>query len=68
MPGAVIRLLVSPGDTVTAGDVLLVLEAMKMEHGVRSPVDGVVGEVLVAPGQQVDAGQPLLVVGEVTQT
>jgi propionyl-CoA carboxylase alpha chain len=62
MPGTVLRVAVSQGQTVAAGDVLLVLEAMKMEHGVRAANDGTVAELLVEAGQQVDAGAVLAVV------
>ncbi|HUR51404.1 MAG TPA: biotin carboxylase N-terminal domain-containing protein [Mycobacteriales bacterium] len=62
MPGTVLRVAVEPGDDVKAGDALVVLEAMKMEHGVRAVADGRVEEVLVTPGQQVDAGAVLAVV------
>ena len=62
MPGTVLRVAVTVGDPVAAGDVLVVLEAMKMEHGVRAPVDGFVRELLVEVGDQVDAGTVLLVV------
>jgi propionyl-CoA carboxylase alpha chain len=62
MPGTVIRVAVEAGDEVKAGDVLLVLEAMKMEHGIKAEADGTVGEVLVTSGQQVDAGAVLAVV------
>jgi acetyl/propionyl-CoA carboxylase alpha subunit len=64
MPGAVLRVLAEPGAEVAAGDVLVVLEAMKMEHPVRSDRDGVVEEVRVSPGQQVENGSVLVVVGE----
>jgi acetyl/propionyl-CoA carboxylase alpha subunit len=64
MPGAVVRVDVAAGDTVTAGQVLLVLEAMKMEHPVTAPVAGTVREVAVVAGQQVDGGQVLAVVDE----
>jgi propionyl-CoA carboxylase alpha chain len=64
MPGGVVRVLVATGDPVTAGQPLLVLEAMKMEHTVAAPVDGLVAEVAVAPGDQVDTGQVLVVVEE----
>jgi len=64
MPGAVVRVLVEPGDTVVAGQTLVVLEAMKMEHSVHAPSAGVVAEVRVQPGQQVDAGSVLAVVDE----
>jgi propionyl-CoA carboxylase alpha chain len=62
MPGAVGRILVAVGDRVAADDVLLTLEAMKLEHAVRAPADGVVDQLLVAPGDQVDTGSLLAVV------
>jgi acetyl/propionyl-CoA carboxylase alpha subunit len=62
MPGAVVRVLSAAGDTVAAGQPLVVLEAMKMEHTVASPGPGVVAEVHVVAGQQVDAGMVLAVV------
>ncbi|OJY39865.1 biotin carboxylase N-terminal domain-containing protein [Pseudonocardia sp. 73-21] len=65
MPGGVVRVLVEAGATVTAGQALVVLEAMKMEHTVVAPVDGVVSEIDVAAGDQVDTGQVLAVVEEV---
>jgi propionyl-CoA carboxylase alpha chain len=55
---------VAEGDAVVAGQVLLVLEAMKMEHPVTAPVSGTVREVAVAAGQQVDGGQVLAVVDQ----
>jgi propionyl-CoA carboxylase alpha chain len=62
MPGKVIELRVGVGDTVEAGEALLVLEAMKMEHPMTAPEDGVVSEVRVAVGEQVENGAVLLVV------
>jgi propionyl-CoA carboxylase alpha chain len=62
MPGKVIQLRVAAGDRVCAGDIVLVLEAMKMEHPMRAAVDGVVAAVHVAEGDQVEAGTLLLVV------
>ncbi|WP_224389713.1 biotin carboxylase N-terminal domain-containing protein [Pseudonocardia sp. ICBG1293] len=62
MPGSVVRVHAAAGDTVTAGQPLVVLEAMKMEHTVAAPGDGVLGEVRVGPGDQVDTGQVLAVV------
>ncbi|MCA9238809.1 MAG: hypothetical protein KDA37_01355, partial [Planctomycetales bacterium] len=59
MPGVVLKTLVSPGDTVTSGQTLLVLEAMKMEVGVAAPCDGCVAEVSVSAGEQVANGQQL---------
>jgi propionyl-CoA carboxylase alpha chain len=64
MPGAVVRVLVEPGAAVVAGQTLVVLEAMKMEHTVTAPTTGMVTEVRVQPGQQVDAGSVLAVVEE----
>ena len=62
MPGGVVRVSAAVGDDVTAGQPLLVLEAMKMEHTVTAPADGVLSEVHVAPGDQVTTGQVLAVV------
>ena len=61
MPGSVVVVNVASGDAVTAGTVIVAVEAMKMEHSLSSPVDGVV-EVLVAVGDQVKVGQLLAVV------
>ena len=60
MPGRVLRIAVAPGDTVTSGQPLLVLEAMKMENEVKSPRDGTVDSVAVAAGQVVSAGDVLV--------
>ncbi|MER7752600.1 biotin carboxylase N-terminal domain-containing protein [Kitasatospora sp. NPDC097643] len=62
MPGTVVRTTAAVGDTVTAGQPLLVLEAMKMEHRVTAPADGTLVELRAAPGQQVDLGTLLAVV------
>jgi propionyl-CoA carboxylase alpha chain len=59
MPGTVGRVVVARGNKVAAGDVMLTLEAMKLEHAVRAPQNGVVAEVYVEPGTQVEAGAPL---------
>jgi acetyl/propionyl-CoA carboxylase alpha subunit/acetyl-CoA carboxylase carboxyltransferase component len=58
--GVVLSIKVSEGDKITAGQELVVLEAMKMEHSVRSVCNGVVAKVAVMQGQQVNAGNPLL--------
>jgi propionyl-CoA carboxylase alpha chain len=63
MPGAIVAVRVEVGEAVVAGQPLLSLEAMKMEHQVLAPVAGVVEAVLVGPGDQVDTGQPLLRLG-----
>ena len=62
MPGGVVRVLAEPGAVVTAGQPLVVLEAMKMEHTVTAPGAGILAEVRVAHGDQVDTGQVLAVV------
>jgi acetyl/propionyl-CoA carboxylase alpha subunit len=64
MPGSVVRVHVAVGDTVSAGQVLVVLEAMKMEHSITAPADGVVAELSAAEGMQVDTGTVLAVVME----
>jgi len=56
-PGMVVRVLAAEGDQVTAGQPLVVLEAMKMEHTVTAPVDGTVAALPVAAGEQVATGQ-----------
>jgi 3-methylcrotonyl-CoA carboxylase alpha subunit len=60
MPGKLIRIAVAIGDSVKTGDVLLVLEAMKMEHTVVAAIDGTVAELAVRVGEQVTATQLLL--------
>ncbi len=62
MPGGVVRVAVLPGDRVEQGDVVVVLEAMKMEHAVHSPVSGTVVEIDVEVGDQVESGRLLAVV------
>jgi propionyl-CoA carboxylase alpha chain len=68
MPGAVGRVAVTLGQTVAAGDLLLTLEAMKMEHAVLAPDDGVVSELPVEPGTQVEPGTVLAVVTKIPLT
>ncbi|MBI3213624.1 MAG: biotin/lipoyl-binding protein [Mycobacterium sp.] len=64
MPGSVVRVEVGEGSRVTAGSTIIVLEAMKMEHTVRAPADGVVSTVAVRAGDQVESGQVLAVVSD----
>lgn len=59
MPGSVLRVGADVGDTVTAGQPLVWLEAMKMEHTITAPTDGVLAELHVEPGTQVDVGTVL---------
>ena len=62
MAGNVRQVLVQPGERVAPGQVLLILEAMKMENEIKSPLDGIVGSVSVRPGTMVASGDPLCVV------
>jgi acetyl/propionyl-CoA carboxylase alpha subunit len=64
MPGKVVELRVVEGDPVKAGQVLLIMEAMKMEHTVTAPQDGTVAQVSVVAGDQVDADALLIVVDQ----
>ena len=63
LPGNVLRIEVSEGDSVSEGDVLLVVEAMKMETEVKAPKSGTVNAILVAQGDKVVTGQGLVVIG-----
>ena len=63
MPGKVVSIAVKAGDKVSKGQPLAVMEAMKMEHTIAAPQDGVVDEVLYAPGDQVTEGAELLRLG-----
>jgi propionyl-CoA carboxylase alpha chain len=65
MPGIVLDVRCGPGDVVDAGQTLVVLEAMKMEHHVRAPAGGVVADVRVAKGEHVQTGAVLLVLDAV---
>jgi 3-methylcrotonyl-CoA carboxylase alpha subunit len=60
MPGKVVSFAVQAGDKVSKGQALAVMEAMKMEHTIAAPADGVVAELLYAPGDQVTEGAELL--------
>ena len=62
MPGTVVKVLVEKGAEVAAGDAVLVLEAMKMQHTVSAPMAGTVIEIDVQPGTQVASGEVLAVV------
>jgi propionyl-CoA carboxylase alpha chain len=62
MPGSVVSVRVASGDSVRAGDTVLVMEAMKMQHTITAPTDGVVSDLAVATGDQVGAGAVLAVV------
>ena len=62
MPGTVVSTPVAAGSTVSTGQAVLVLEAMKMQHTIKAPADGVLDELAVVVGQQVAAGEVLAVV------
>jgi propionyl-CoA carboxylase alpha chain len=66
MPGTVLAVHVKPGDNVSAGQLLMVVEAMKMEHRITAPRAGVVGEVRAHRGDQVSGGDLLAVIAEQT--
>ncbi len=63
LPGLVVAVKVEVGQAVAAGQVLMVLEAMKMENDITAPAAGVVKEILVEPGTTVAGGQALAVIG-----
>ncbi len=61
MPGNILKVNVANGDTVKEGQVLVVLEAMKMENEILAPKNGTVTQVVVTKGSTVDTGAPLVV-------
>jgi len=61
MPGTVLNINVSVGQAVKAGEVLLVLEAMKMENEIMAPADGTVSKIAVTKGTAVNTGDVLIV-------
>ncbi len=61
MPGTILRVNATEGQAVKAGDVLCVLEAMKMENEIKAPRDGKVAQILAAKGANVETGAPLVV-------
>ncbi len=65
MPGKVVAVQATAGDTVTKGQSIVVVEAMKMEHALTAPFDGVVAEVSASAGDQVTDGAVLARVEEI---
>tara|TARA_B100000945_G_scaffold54830_2_gene40160 strand:- start:2181 stop:2618 length:438 start_codon:yes stop_codon:yes gene_type:complete len=61
MPGTILGVKVSVGDTVKVGDELLVLESMKMENMINSPIDGTISKILISEGDAVQHGQELII-------
>lgn len=63
MPGKILKISVAVGASVTSGDVLLILEAMKMENEISAPVSGTVREIRAREGDSVNTGDVLVVLG-----
>ena len=63
MPGKIVKIFVKPGQDVKAGDTLLIMEAMKMENEIFSPVDGVVKEIRARDGDTVNTGDVMVIIG-----
>ena len=63
MPGTILEVRVTEGATVKKGDILLILEAMKMENEIMAPCDGTIKQVVAAKGASVNSGDPLIVIG-----
>ena len=61
MPGVILNVKVTQGQAVKKGDVLIILEAMKMENEISAPKDGTVAQIVTAKGANVDTGAPLIV-------
>ncbi len=62
MPGNILKINVQQGQKVNEGDVMIVLEAMKMENDIVAPKSGTVAQIVVSKGQVVETGAPLLVI------
>ena len=60
MNGTVVDILVTKGEIVSAGDTLVIMEAMKMEHAIKAQVDGLISEVFYIKGDLVEGGADLL--------
>lgn len=63
MPGTIVKVIATKGATVKKGELLFVLEAMKMENEIMAPADGTIADVIVAQGATVNTGDVLAVIG-----
>ena len=63
MPGTIVGIKVEQGQQVKKGDVLLILEAMKMENEMMAPIDGRISQIAVSEGAAVNVGDKLIVIG-----
>ena len=63
MPGTILKVNVTQGQAVKEGEVLCILEAMKMENEIMAPKSGTITQVVVSKGSKVDTGAPLVVIG-----
>ena len=63
MPGLVLKVMIEPGQSISKGDTLLILEAMKMENVLKAPADGVVKKILVTKGDKVEKNQVMVNMG-----
>lgn len=68
MPGKVIKVNKKPGDVVKKGEILVIIEAMKMENNILSPIDGTIWEIPVQEGDMVDSSSPLIFFEELKET
>jgi len=60
MNGCLTEERIQPGDSVQAGDILIIMEAMKMEHNIKAPCDGTIDQIFFNTGDLVDEGSELL--------
>ncbi|MGL5512913.1 MAG: biotin/lipoyl-containing protein, partial [Sporomusa sp.] len=63
MPGKILSINAKAGDAVKRGDVLLILEAMKMQNEIMAPADGTVSDIRVSAGQTVSTGDAMVILG-----
>jgi|TARA_B100001996_G_scaffold9390_1_gene7908 biotin carboxyl carrier protein len=62
IPGKIVSINLSEGDEVSEGDVIMVLEAMKMQNEIQAPIGGIVTELNCSPGETIEANSPLIVI------